>query len=183
MAWLLTWASCWDDVIDCCMVPYDVGDHFWAKFSILSDETNQDYHIISILLQKTIDVTSQNKSTKNSTKLWYFKTNMLSHKCRVQERFTSINSSKVKFVMINWILRYNNAILVTSVKFGTLWDFWFQQTKPFIDFGVGLQLEYGRVQKNNAVFPQYHSMPEIPCVILYLTFLWNLTVPYPIFWG
>ena len=22
-------------MIDCCMVPHDVGDHFWAKFSIL----------------------------------------------------------------------------------------------------------------------------------------------------
>ena len=28
-------AGYWDDVIDCCMVPYDVGDNFWAKFFVL----------------------------------------------------------------------------------------------------------------------------------------------------
>ena len=38
-------------------------------------------------------------------------------KCRFQESFSSIYSSQVKLISINWFLRYNNAIFVTDVKF------------------------------------------------------------------
>ena len=29
-------ASCWHDVTDCCMLPYDVGDHFEQNFPFLT---------------------------------------------------------------------------------------------------------------------------------------------------
>ena len=37
--WSKPMAGCWHDVVDCCIVPQDVSDHFYAKFSILSYNT------------------------------------------------------------------------------------------------------------------------------------------------